>query len=110
MIVRNFTPVPMELPAQRRDHGRGRFRPSSDCSSEFIRRGAPRVWIPIVALRAETILTDETAAFVIGLALATLRENKVRSFLTVLGVIIGTGHHHRRRVRSWPAWTARSPA
>ena len=28
---------------------------------------------------------------VIGLALATLRENKVRSFLTVLGVIIGTG-------------------
>ena len=30
-------------------------------------------------------------ASVIGLALATLRENKVRSFLTVLGVIIGTG-------------------
>jgi putative ABC transport system permease protein len=28
---------------------------------------------------------------VIGLALTTLRENKVRSFLTVLGVIIGTG-------------------
>jgi putative ABC transport system permease protein len=28
---------------------------------------------------------------VIGLALSTLRENKVRSFLTVLGVIIGTG-------------------
>ena len=28
---------------------------------------------------------------VIGLALATLRENKVRSFLTVLGVMIGTG-------------------
>ena len=28
---------------------------------------------------------------VIGLALATLRENKVRSFLTVLGVIMGTG-------------------
>jgi putative ABC transport system permease protein len=28
---------------------------------------------------------------VIGLALVTLRENKVRSFLTLLGVIIGTG-------------------
>src|SRR5579862_2119145 len=28
---------------------------------------------------------------VIGLALATLREHKMRSFLTVLGVIIGTG-------------------
>ena len=28
---------------------------------------------------------------VIGLALATIRENKVRAFLTVLGVIIGTG-------------------
>src|ERR1700722_15569950 len=28
---------------------------------------------------------------VIGLALSTLRENKVRSFLTVLGVIIGVG-------------------
>src|SRR5690348_15759904 len=28
---------------------------------------------------------------VIGLALATLRANKVRAFLTVLGVIIGTG-------------------
>jgi putative ABC transport system permease protein len=28
---------------------------------------------------------------VIGLALATLRENKARSFLTVLGVVIGTG-------------------
>src|SRR5262249_2126724 len=28
---------------------------------------------------------------VIGLALATLRENKIRSFLTVLGVVIGTG-------------------
>src|SRR5271165_3130782 len=28
---------------------------------------------------------------VIGLALATLRENKIRSFLTVLGVIIGVG-------------------
>ena len=28
---------------------------------------------------------------VIGLALATLRENKIRSLLTVLGVIIGTG-------------------
>jgi putative ABC transport system permease protein len=28
---------------------------------------------------------------VIRLALTTLRENKVRSFLTVLGVIIGTG-------------------
>src|SRR5580698_6382592 len=28
---------------------------------------------------------------VIGLALAAVRENKVRSFLTVLGVIIGTG-------------------
>jgi putative ABC transport system permease protein len=28
---------------------------------------------------------------VIGLALATVRENKVRSFLTVLGVVIGTG-------------------
>ena len=28
---------------------------------------------------------------VIGLALATLRENKIRSFLAVLGVIIGTG-------------------
>ncbi len=28
---------------------------------------------------------------VIGLALTTLRENKIRSFLTVLGVIIGTG-------------------
>jgi len=28
---------------------------------------------------------------VIGLALAALRENKVRSFLTVLGVVIGTG-------------------
>src|ERR1700680_1854193 len=27
---------------------------------------------------------------VIGLALATLRENKVRSFLTLLGVMIGT--------------------
>src|SRR6185312_10898802 len=27
---------------------------------------------------------------VIGLALATLRENKIRSFLTLLGVIIGT--------------------
>ena len=27
----------------------------------------------------------------IGLALATLRENKVRSFLTLLGVMIGTG-------------------
>src|SRR5579885_1711626 len=30
-------------------------------------------------------------ASVIGLALTTVRENKVRSFLTVLGVIIGTG-------------------
>jgi putative ABC transport system permease protein len=28
---------------------------------------------------------------VIGLALSTLRENKIRSFLTVLGVVIGTG-------------------
>ena len=28
---------------------------------------------------------------VIGLALATVRGNKARSFLTVLGVIIGTG-------------------
>ena len=28
---------------------------------------------------------------VIGLALATLRENKARSFLTLLGVMIGTG-------------------
>jgi len=28
---------------------------------------------------------------VIGLALATLRENKIRSFLTLLGVMIGTG-------------------
>src|SRR6185295_5202331 len=28
---------------------------------------------------------------VIGLALATLRENKARSLLTVLGVVIGTG-------------------
>src|SRR5947207_12978342 len=28
---------------------------------------------------------------VIGLALATLRENKIRSLLTVLGVMIGTG-------------------
>ena len=28
---------------------------------------------------------------VVGLALTTLRENKVRSFLTVLGVIIGVG-------------------
>src|ERR1700722_1487614 len=28
---------------------------------------------------------------VIGLALSTIRENKVRAFLTVLGVIIGTG-------------------
>ena len=28
---------------------------------------------------------------VIRLALTTLRENKLRSFLTVLGVIIGTG-------------------
>src|SRR5882724_5944870 len=28
---------------------------------------------------------------VVGLALSTLRENKVRSFLTVLGVIIGVG-------------------
>src|ERR1700751_2730535 len=27
----------------------------------------------------------------IGLALATVREHKLRSFLTVLGVIIGTG-------------------
>ena len=27
----------------------------------------------------------------IGLALATVREHKMRSFLTVLGVIIGTG-------------------
>jgi putative ABC transport system permease protein len=38
----------------------------------------------------------------IGLALATVREHKMRSFLTVLGVIIGTGTiigvglHHRR--------------
>src|ERR1700742_2214641 len=28
---------------------------------------------------------------VVKLALSTLRENKVRSFLTVLGVVIGTG-------------------
>src|SRR5579863_2017974 len=28
---------------------------------------------------------------VIGLALSTIRENKVRAFLTILGVIIGTG-------------------
>src|SRR5580704_18687678 len=28
---------------------------------------------------------------VVGLALSTLRENKIRSFLTVLGVIIGVG-------------------
>ena len=28
---------------------------------------------------------------VIGLALTTVRENKLRSFLTVLGVVIGTG-------------------
>ena len=35
----------------------------------------------------------------IGLALDTVREHKLRSFLTVLGVIIGTGtiiDHHRR--------------
>ncbi len=38
---------------------------------------------------------------VIGLALATLRENKIRSFLTVLGVIIGTGTIIGS-ARSWP--------
>ena len=37
---------------------------------------------------------------VIGLALATLRENKIRSFLTVLGVIIGTGTIIARRLDS----------
>ena len=34
---------------------------------------------------------NETLLSVISLALSTLRENKVRSFLTVLGVIIGVG-------------------
>src|SRR6202046_478214 len=36
-------------------------------------------------------MTRVELGFAIGLALATVREHKMRSFLTVLGVIIGTG-------------------
>ena len=44
LIVRNITPVPMEMPLNARDHRRGAVGGRSDCSSAFIRRGGRRGW------------------------------------------------------------------
>ena len=54
VLVRSFTPVPMEVPLYAVLHRRDACPPSSDCSSESIRRARPRALDPIVALRAES--------------------------------------------------------
>src|SRR5580700_4349984 len=69
------------------------YPPQLDFSSEFIRRAVPRGSIPLLRCgrkRRENHCMKLLRS-VIGLALVTLRENMIRSFFTVLGVIIGTG-------------------
>ena len=91
VVVRNFTPVPMSVPVSavvigvglsaaggvvlRHLSGAARGEARSDRSPEGGEMSRPR----------------SCCDSVIGLALTTVREHKMRSFLTVLGVIIGTG-------------------
>ena len=89
VLVRSLTPVPMAVPLIGRLRGRGAVRVGRPVL-RHLSRAARRRLDPIEALRVGKMTVAALNAG-IGLALATVREHKLRSFLTVLGVIIGTG-------------------
>src|SRR6201998_1146822 len=70
---------------------RWRSRRAWDCFLEFIRRCALRSWIRLkrCGRRTEMMPVRQDFRENLGLAFDTIRTHKLRSFLAVLGVLIG---------------------
>ena len=89
LLVRNLTPVPMLVPWLGGIHRRHACRPASVCSLESTQRSGQPSSIPLKRSGRNMKTTPILAHHRTGLR--TVWEHKLRSFLTVLGVIIGTG-------------------
>ena len=90
-LVRVATPIPISTPIFAIADSAGSFHGGRACFSAFIRRCAPQGSIRSkrCARRTRTISMQSDFRENLQLALDTVRAHKLRSFLAILGVMIG---------------------